>query len=87
MLFYGVNTLRKIFDHVHGILIYILDIVCFRQVIILDPVLIKAGTEQMKEKLEQMQKKVTGLDRHNAMLQYYNESSEARLQAVWYIHL
>ncbi|XP_032683947.1 SWI/SNF-related matrix-associated actin-dependent regulator of chromatin subfamily A-like protein 1 [Odontomachus brunneus] len=53
-----------------------------RQVIILDPVLIKAGTKQMKEKLEQMQKKAAGLDRHHALLQYYNESSDARLKAV-----
>lgn len=60
---------------------------CFRQVIILDPVLIKAGTKEMREKSEQLQKHVTGLDRHNALLQYYTESSTARLKAVWYIHM
>ncbi|XP_011876001.1 PREDICTED: SWI/SNF-related matrix-associated actin-dependent regulator of chromatin subfamily A-like protein 1 [Vollenhovia emeryi] len=53
-----------------------------RQVIILDPALIKAGTKQMKEMSLKMQKKATALERHNALLQYYNESSFARLKAV-----
>jgi len=53
-----------------------------RQVIILDPVLIKAGTKQMKEMSKQLQKKITGLERHNALLQYYTESSFAKLKAV-----
>ncbi|EFN86322.1 SWI/SNF-related matrix-associated actin-dependent regulator of chromatin subfamily A-like protein 1 [Harpegnathos saltator] len=53
-----------------------------RQVIILDPALIKAGTKEMKKKFEQMQKTTTDFDKHNAMLQYYYESSIARLKAV-----
>lgn len=54
--------------------------------IILDPDLIKAGTKQMKAMLQQLKKKVTALDRHNALLQYYTESSFARIKAVWYVN-
>ncbi|XP_011330154.2 SWI/SNF-related matrix-associated actin-dependent regulator of chromatin subfamily A-like protein 1 [Ooceraea biroi] len=53
-----------------------------RQVVILDPDLIKAGTKQMEEMSQQLQKKLTGLEGHNAMLDYYNESSFARMKAV-----
>ncbi|KAL0104812.1 hypothetical protein PUN28_016447 [Cardiocondyla obscurior] len=52
-----------------------------RQVIILDPDLIKAG-KQMKEMSKQMQKNISGLEKHNALLQYYVESSFARQKAV-----
>ncbi|KAG7196652.1 hypothetical protein KM043_015990 [Ampulex compressa] len=54
-----------------------------RQVIILDPVLIKADTKEMlnmSQKLEQ--KSLPSIERHNTLLQYYNESSIVRLKAV-----
>ncbi|KAH0952756.1 hypothetical protein HN011_010895 [Eciton burchellii] len=53
-----------------------------RQVIILDPDLIKASNKQLKGLATQFQKKLTGLERHNALLQYYNESSFARMKAI-----
>ncbi|KAK2584538.1 hypothetical protein KPH14_006907 [Odynerus spinipes] len=54
-----------------------------RQMIILDPVLIKAGTKEMEEMSSKLQRKtLSGVERHNALLQYYNESSFARLKAV-----
>lgn len=65
---------------------YVCKSVFFRQVIILDPVLIKAGTKQMEKMSQQLQIK-TGFERHNALLQYYTESSFARLKAVWYIYI
>lgn len=58
----------------------------FRQVIILDPVLIKAGTKEMRKMSKQLEKKITGLERHHALLQYYTESSYARLKAVWCVN-
>lgn len=54
--------------------------------IILDPDLIKAGTKQMKTMSQQLEKKVTALDRHHALLQYYTESSFVRLKAIWYVN-
>jgi hypothetical protein len=54
-------------------------------VIILDPDLIKASNKQLKGLATQFQKKLTGLERHNALLQYYNESSFARMKAIWYV--
>ncbi|XP_014478988.1 PREDICTED: SWI/SNF-related matrix-associated actin-dependent regulator of chromatin subfamily A-like protein 1 [Dinoponera quadriceps] len=53
-----------------------------RQMVILNPDLIKAGTREMRDKFEQMRKNTTGLERHNVLLQYYTESSIARLRAV-----
>ncbi|KAL6260216.1 hypothetical protein P5V15_007751 [Pogonomyrmex californicus] len=53
-----------------------------RQVIILDPLLVKAGTKEMEKMSQQMQKQITGLERHNALVQYYTESSYARLKAI-----
>lgn len=58
----------------------------FRQVIILDPVLIKAGTKQMCEMSKKMEKNMAALERHNTLLQYYAESSCARLKAVWCVN-
>lgn len=54
-----------------------------RQMIILDPLLIKAGTKEMEEMSSHLQRKaLSGIERHKALLQYYNESSIARLKAV-----
>jgi len=52
-------------------------------VVVLDPDLIKSGTKQMKEMSQQLQKNLKGLEEHNALVQYYTESSVARLKAVW----
>ncbi|XP_012215897.1 SWI/SNF-related matrix-associated actin-dependent regulator of chromatin subfamily A-like protein 1 [Linepithema humile] len=52
-----------------------------RQVIMLDPDLIKASTKQMENISKQLQKK-TGFEKHTALLEYYNQSSFARLKAV-----
>ncbi|XP_050455855.1 SWI/SNF-related matrix-associated actin-dependent regulator of chromatin subfamily A-like protein 1 [Cataglyphis hispanica] len=52
-----------------------------RQVIILDPVLIKTG-KRMNEMSKQLQTNITSLERHNTLLQYYSESSFARIKAV-----
>nr|XP_012147228.1 PREDICTED: SWI/SNF-related matrix-associated actin-dependent regulator of chromatin subfamily A-like protein 1 isoform X2 [Megachile rotundata] len=54
-----------------------------REVIVLDPDLIKIGTKEMKEisaKLERSS--LTGMERHNTLLQYYNESSIAKQKAI-----
>ncbi|XP_011694031.1 PREDICTED: SWI/SNF-related matrix-associated actin-dependent regulator of chromatin subfamily A-like protein 1 isoform X2 [Wasmannia auropunctata] len=53
-----------------------------REVIILDPALIKSGTKQMGEMAKLLQRNISGTERHNAIVQYYNESSYARLKAV-----
>ncbi|XP_071562145.1 SWI/SNF-related matrix-associated actin-dependent regulator of chromatin subfamily A-like protein 1 [Temnothorax nylanderi] len=52
-----------------------------RQVIILDSDLIKTG-KQMKEMSRKIEITATALERHNTLLQYYTESSYARLKAV-----
>ncbi|KAL6439202.1 hypothetical protein ACFW04_003853 [Cataglyphis niger] len=52
-----------------------------RQVIILDPVLIKTG-KRMNEMSKQLQTNITNLERHNTLLQFYSESSFARIKAV-----
>ncbi|XP_043501144.1 SWI/SNF-related matrix-associated actin-dependent regulator of chromatin subfamily A-like protein 1 isoform X1 [Polistes fuscatus] len=50
-----------------------------RQVIILDPTMIKQDTQKKKE----LDKSISrGLQDHNALLQYYNQSSFLRLRAV-----
>lgn len=59
---------------------------CSRQVIILDPVLIKTG-KRMNEMSKQLQTNITNLERHNTLLQYYSESSFARIKAVWYVYM
>lgn len=54
-----------------------------RQVVILDPLLIKVGTKEMEEIGNTLQRKtLSSVERHSALLQYYNESSFARLKAV-----
>ncbi|XP_036143302.1 SWI/SNF-related matrix-associated actin-dependent regulator of chromatin subfamily A-like protein 1 isoform X2 [Monomorium pharaonis] len=58
-----------------------------RQLIILDSALIKAGTKQMNEMSKKMEKTMAASERHNALLQYYTESSYARLKAVWYVRI
>lgn len=56
----------------------------FRQVIILDPVLIKAGDKDVQEYSEKVSKpSLTGLEKHSLLLQYYNESSMKKVKAVW----
>ncbi|KMQ95423.1 swi snf-related matrix-associated actin-dependent regulator [Lasius niger] len=53
-----------------------------RQVIILDPVLIKTGRRMTEMSKELQMTKITGLERHNTLLQYYTESSYARIKAI-----
>ncbi|KAM0735204.1 SWI/SNF-related matrix-associated actin-dependent regulator of chromatin subfamily A-like protein 1 [Formica fusca] len=52
-----------------------------RQVIILDPVLIKSR-KRMNEMSKKLQANITNLERQSTLLQYYTESSFARLKAV-----
>ena len=54
-----------------------------REVIILDPGLIKAGTKEMIEISETLERKaLKGTERHNTILQYYNQSGSAKQKAV-----
>ncbi|KAF7400984.1 hypothetical protein HZH66_006168 [Vespula vulgaris] len=54
-----------------------------RKVIILNPALIKVGIKEMEDISKELEKKLsTGLEHHNALLQYYNKSSFVRLKAV-----
>ncbi|XP_076232047.1 SWI/SNF-related matrix-associated actin-dependent regulator of chromatin subfamily A-like protein 1 [Calliopsis andreniformis] len=54
-----------------------------REVIMLDPDLIKVGTKEMVEMSKKLERKVlTGVERHTALLQYYNESSFAKQRAI-----
>ena len=54
-----------------------------REVIILDPDLIKAGTKEMVEMSETLERKsLNGVERHNTLLQYYNQSGLAKHKAV-----
>ncbi|XP_076626647.1 SWI/SNF-related matrix-associated actin-dependent regulator of chromatin subfamily A-like protein 1 [Colletes latitarsis] len=54
-----------------------------REVIILDPDLIKASAKEMVEASKQLEQKVLNArERHNALLQYYNESSFAKQKAI-----
>lgn len=54
-----------------------------REVIMLDPDLVKAGTKEMLEMSKQMERKVlTGLEQHTALIHYYNESSIAKQKAI-----
>lgn len=56
----------------------------FRQVVILNPDLVKIGMKEMEDMSKELQQKVsTGLEHHNALLQYFNKSSFVRLEAVW----
>lgn len=55
----------------------------FRQVIILDSELIKTGTEQMKAMSTKLERNLNGVERHQALLVYYNQSSIAKEGAVW----
>ncbi|XP_072765590.1 SWI/SNF-related matrix-associated actin-dependent regulator of chromatin subfamily A-like protein 1 isoform X3 [Anoplolepis gracilipes] len=52
-----------------------------RQVIILDPTLIKTR-KRMNEMSKQLQTNITNSERHNTLLQYYTDSSFARLKGV-----
>ncbi|XP_018300731.1 SWI/SNF-related matrix-associated actin-dependent regulator of chromatin subfamily A-like protein 1 [Mycetomoellerius zeteki] len=52
-----------------------------RKVIILDSSLIKTG-KQMREMSQRLQTNITGLERHSTLIQYYNQSSYARVTAV-----
>lgn len=52
-----------------------------RQVVILDPTLIKTG-KRMNEMEKELQKSKTGLEKHNTLLEYYRESSFARVKAI-----
>ena len=54
-----------------------------REVIILDPDLIKAGTKEMIEMSETLKRKaLNGAEGHNTLLQYYNQSGSAKQKAV-----
>ena len=50
----------------------------------LDPFLIEAGTKEMEEMAQKLQKEtLSGAKRHSALLQYYSESSSAKRKAIW----
>ncbi|XP_054007521.1 SWI/SNF-related matrix-associated actin-dependent regulator of chromatin subfamily A-like protein 1 [Hylaeus anthracinus] len=54
-----------------------------REVVMLDPDLIKVGSAEMVEMSQKMERKVlTGIERHTALLQYYNESGIAKQKAI-----
>ncbi|XP_017752379.1 PREDICTED: SWI/SNF-related matrix-associated actin-dependent regulator of chromatin subfamily A-like protein 1 [Eufriesea mexicana] len=54
-----------------------------REVIILDPDVIKVSTKEMVQMSQKLERKVlNGMERHCALLQYYNESSIAKQRAV-----
>ncbi|XP_066597490.1 SWI/SNF-related matrix-associated actin-dependent regulator of chromatin subfamily A-like protein 1 isoform X2 [Prorops nasuta] len=54
-----------------------------RQIVLLNPDLIKAGTEKMKDCLKQLNKtSLKPLEKQRQILEYYNESSGCRLKAV-----
>ena len=54
-----------------------------REVIILDPDLIKAGTKEMIEMSKTLERKaLNGTEMHNTLLQYYNQSGSAKQKAV-----
>lgn len=52
--------------------------------VILDPTLIKTG-KRMNEMEKELQKSKTGLEKHNTLLEYYRESSFARVKAIRYV--
>ena len=55
-----------------------------RQKVLLDPHLIKAATKEMKEASKKLEKSsMNGAMKHNALLEYYNETSKAKEKAVW----
>lgn len=54
-----------------------------REVIILDPGLIKVGTKEMVEISKKLEREVlNGVERHHTLLQYYNESGVAKQKAI-----
>ena len=54
-----------------------------REVIMLDPDLIKAGTKEMIKISETLQRQaLNGIEKHNTILQYYNESAFAKQKAA-----
>ncbi|XP_015108531.1 SWI/SNF-related matrix-associated actin-dependent regulator of chromatin subfamily A-like protein 1 [Diachasma alloeum] len=54
-----------------------------RQVVMLDPELIKEGTKEMKKMAEKLQENtLKGFEKHAELLRYYSESSKLRLTAV-----
>lgn len=51
----------------------------------LDPDLIKAGTKEMIEMSETLERKaLNGIEKHNTLLHYYNQSGLAKQKAAWY---
>lgn len=58
----------------------------FREIIILNPDLIKSTTKEMVLTSKKLERKVlNSIERHNALLEYYNESSIAKQKAIWYV--
>ncbi|XP_071856734.1 SWI/SNF-related matrix-associated actin-dependent regulator of chromatin subfamily A-like protein 1 isoform X1 [Bombus fervidus] len=54
-----------------------------REVIILDPGLIKVGTKEMVEISKKLEREVlNGMEKHHTLLQYYNESGVAKQKAI-----
>ncbi|XP_063984206.1 SWI/SNF-related matrix-associated actin-dependent regulator of chromatin subfamily A-like protein 1 isoform X2 [Diachasmimorpha longicaudata] len=54
-----------------------------RQIVMLDPELIKEGTKEMKKMAEKLQQStLKGFEKHTELLRYYAESSKLRLTAV-----
>lgn len=54
-----------------------------REVVILDPKLIKDGTKEMRRIEKSLdQGKLSGADRQSALLQYYRETAMAKLKAI-----
>ncbi|KZC09702.1 PREDICTED: SWI/SNF-related matrix-associated actin-dependent regulator of chromatin subfamily A-like protein 1 [Dufourea novaeangliae] len=54
-----------------------------REIIVLDPDLIKVGTKEMEEVSKKLEKtNLRGTERHNTLIQYYNETSFAKQKAV-----
>ncbi|KOC67201.1 SWI/SNF-related matrix-associated actin-dependent regulator of chromatin subfamily A-like protein 1 [Habropoda laboriosa] len=54
-----------------------------REIVILDPDLIQAGTKEMLKISKTLERNVlTGVKRHNTLIQYYNESSIAKQKAI-----
>lgn len=55
----------------------------FREVILLNPDLIKIGKEMLEISKKLEKKVLNNLEKHNTLLQYYNESSIAKQKAIW----
>lgn len=55
----------------------------FREIILLNPDLIKIGKEMLEISKKLKGKILNNLEKHNTLLQYYNESSVAKQKAIW----